>query len=316
MELLKKALSPVWQKRLDVYAMRTGRSGQDQMADETIRSVSVYLAALLTETNLTEMPTEREVYAAIVEFITSHKKRNGKPLNRSSMVSIAMKLGGFFTSARLLSQKDKEQIVSDYHYKPGSQWSKYDVTDNDIQNALLAIWRKKGTHAYTRARNAAIVTVLATVGIRVGSIVELRMDDLVIGDDGWTLMVRRKKNASREAIEKPVPYAKMFGSLQAEWALKAFMDERAKIESDYLFCAGDGRQLSTEYLRGEFGRIAQIINVEHLNPHAFRHHAITRVAHKHGALHAQILADHSRITTTQLYINNKSDALDMSSVVL
>ena len=302
-----------WNALLTVYAQKTGRSGREALSNHTIRLLSTYLKAFLTESGLTGKPGDTvgdELCRKLMAWLSA------RDMKRSSRQTVMANLSEFFSASLLLEEKHKKILADHFSWRSEDSWSKYNLSDGDVQTAILHVLRMKGSHAYSRVRDAAILCVLGTIGVRVSSLVELRMDQLEVTEMGWKLSVIRKKGRDKDASIKPVPRAKTFGAIEIGWVLDGFMDERNKIKSDYLFSTESGRMLSIRDLQKKLASVASATGIDRLNPHAFRHHAITRIAAKAGILQAQIVADHSRIQTTQLYINKKSPTFDIENAVL
>jgi len=303
-----------WNALLAVYAQKTGRSGREALSPHTTRSVSTYLRAFLTECGLTNSkPGDSigdDLCRALMNWLSA------RDMKRSSRHTVITILCEFFSASMLLEDRHKKILTAHFSYRNEDSWSKYNLTGGDIQVAILHVLRLKGSHPYTRIRDAAILCTLGTIGIRVSSIVELRMGQIEVTEVGWKLSVTRKKGTDKNASVKPVPRAKMFGAVEIGWILDAFMEQRQTIQSDYLFPTESGQMLAVRDLQRKLAATAQATGIDRLNPHALRHHAITRIAAKAGILQAQIVADHSRIQTTQLYINKESPEFDISNAVL
>lgn len=313
-------LAPYWKQLLDVYAEKTGRSGRDALSADTMRLLSRYLRLFLAETALSaESPTPNpdELTRSVMTWLASRaSSRSGAPMKRSSRQTVATLLGDFLHSSLLISEQHKKLLVNHFRNRQESAWSRYSLSEADIETAILHVLRMKRSHIYTRSRDAAMICVLGTIGPRISSVIELRMEHLQVCEDGWTLSLLRKKGRDKGFTAKPVPYAKMFGNVQAGWILKGFLQERENVKSDYLFATETGTMMSVRDFQKKLARAARDTGIEHLNPHAFRHHAITRIAARSGILQAQIVADHADVQTTQRYINKKSDVFDITNAVL
>jgi integrase/recombinase XerD len=152
---------------------------------------------------------------------------------------------------------------------------------------------------------------MATIGLRVGEIVNLRMADLSRNRD--RLRIIDGKGGDRYI---PIPDA-------LRLQLEAWLTERARIapKSPWVFCqvrstvwrdpaAEEGAKLagspiSTAYLRELCGRLGREAKIERAtNPHVFRHTAATGLLDAGYTLaEVQTILGHANIATTSVYLH-------------
>ncbi|HRW06879.1 MAG TPA: tyrosine-type recombinase/integrase [Caldilineaceae bacterium] len=148
----------------------------------------------------------------------------------------------------------------------------------------------------SNVRDYAIVTILATSGVRAGEMVSMTMENLklstgevlVYGKRGW-----RKVYLGKESTE----------------AIKVYIEERPDTDEDALWLNVYGKPLTTDGIRQLIDRLAERANVEgRHNLHAFRHRFAQAWLDK--GMNAQILSKalgHADVTVTLLIYGNQDD---------
>ncbi len=154
----------------------------------------------------------------------------------------------------LVKQRVVEYNVFDHlTYTPDKQMVEMKAVCPEDLRALREAAKESGV------RNYALVTVLATSGVRAGELVSMKLkhltlatgEVLVYGKRGW-----RKVYLGKESTE----------------AIKAYLEERPEIGEDALWLNVYGKPLTTDGIRQLIDRLAERANVEgRHNLHAFRH---------------------------------------------
>jgi integrase/recombinase XerD len=148
---------------------------------------------------------------------------------------------------------------------------------------------------------AGLIRLLLTEGLRVGSAINARIEDL--GEDGGhqILTVRLKGGKTRK---KPLP-------VPVIQALDAMLAERGYPQEGWLFVTPKGRQLYELWVWRLVRRLAAT------SPHGLRATAITELLRSGAPLHeAQDFADHADPRTTQIYNKNRHNLDKHGSYVL
>ncbi|MFI5259627.1 MAG: tyrosine-type recombinase/integrase [Candidatus Limnocylindrales bacterium] len=176
---------------------------------------------------------------------------------------------------------------------------------------LRAVINRTNPRVPTGLRNRTILLVMATIGLRVGEIVSLKMADLSRKRD--RLRIIDGKGGDRYI---PIPDA-------LRLQLEAWLAERARIapKSPWVFCqvrsttwrdpAAEtgaklaGSAISTAYLRELCARLGREAGVERAtNPHVFRHTAATGLLDAGYTLaEVQTILGHANIATTSVYLH-------------
>jgi integrase/recombinase XerD len=163
----------------------------------------------------------------------------------------------------------------------------------------------------TGLRNRTLLLMMATIGLRVGEIVGLKMASLSKSHD--RLRIIDGKGGDRYI---PVPDALRL-QLEAWLAVRAtiaptspwvFPQVRTTVWRDSATSSGAklaGSQLSTAYLRELCARLGREAGVERAtNPHVFRHTAATGLLDAGYTLaEVQTILGHANIATTSVYLH-------------
>jgi len=134
--------------------------------------------------------------------------------------------------------------------------------------------------------------------LRVGEVVRLHLTDVEInGRSGWVTVKGGKGNKTRR-----VPL-----NSEVRQALKAWLDERPKVEEPVLFLSRSGKPLAERDVQRMVAEYARRAGVE-ASPHTLRHTFATRAMEKgvDVATLAAILG-HSRLETTGRYLHPSAE---------
>lgn len=157
-------------------------------------------------------------------------------------------------------------------------------------NRLLREIEREGN-----ARDAALVRVMLSCGLRVSEACRLKVGDVDIGERHGTLIVRHGKGGKWREV--PIP-------AQARRALMAWLVERArKHGGEWLFPgADDSRPLTTSAAWRVVKKYAWKARIPDLRPHALRHTCATNML-QGGAQLTEVAAmlGHARLDTTARY---------------
>jgi integrase len=237
-----------------------------------------------------------------------------RELAPSTKATLASGIGKFLYYNNYISKEDYDILLKNFR-QPHKQWSNKFLTKEQIEN-LITLAGEDAHMKLVRLRNPAIITVFATLGVRVSQLIGLNGDDIEYHGDIMTLKIQKKKDVQKDLIPmldiKELPLDMNIGKFNVGDTITRY----EKYRKTYL-----GRKAqSTQWLIGRKGIPLTVLSVQvlirHLGKmlgldittHSFRHYVATNVANKVGIHQAAILLGHARIETTMKYVNPASSS--------
>jgi site-specific recombinase XerD len=162
-------------------------------------------------------------------------------------------------------------------------------------------------------RNYAILRVLADTGIRVGSLVKLRLSDLTWseGKRKAALTILYGKGGRSNNIALPT---------KTRVALEEYLELRPNVEDDHLFLTSRRGGMTTENVRQLVNKYARRagIDPQEVSPHMFRHTLAKALLAQGSPLpEVQAILGHAQISSTAIYTQpseeEKANALEKVS---
>lgn len=164
------------------------------------------------------------------------------------------------------------------------------VTPEQIE-ALRDACYDDSFQSFSQSRNDALVAMLADTGLRVGEVVQLRVENISDGHDRLMLRPDIQKSYNRN---QPQLVRMELGKLVTDLprTLKSYLDTRWK-DSPYLFPSRKAENMSSQSVRNLTKKAAQVAEVrpyrpdgsradpDAMHPHAFRHSIAYRML-EHG----------------------------------
>ncbi len=148
-------------------------------------------------------------------------------------------------------------------------------------------------------RDEAIISILLYTGLRVGELVSLNVDDVILSERKGVIQVRSEVAKGGKERAVPVPQ-------KAREALKAYLLERLSENNGALFIGRQG-PLSVEGVAAVVAKYAAWSRLEGVTPHVLRHtFAYSYLENNNNDLVA--LADilgHSDLNTTSIYTRRR-----------
>jgi integrase/recombinase XerD len=168
--------------------------------------------------------------------------------------------------------------------KPGESLPR-DVSDPEVERLFAQI---------TRPRDRAMFRLMLDVGLRVGEVAALRMDDLIITNDGsGRLRVRGKGDKERFVWLLPETLSVM----------QAWLEQRPAVADEALFITRRKKGFSVRGIEERLAHYCRQAGIK-VSPHQLRHTFGRRMAEAEMPVTSlAALMGHAKVTTTQVYIN-------------
>lgn len=144
------------------------------------------------------------------------------------------------------------------------------------------------------ARNKAMFETLYCTGMRVSEIINIKLSDVKLENRN----IRVFGKGSKERIV--ILNESAFESLN-EYIYKFRVHLQTEL-SDYLFLNKNGKKLTRQGFNFILKKHAQIVGIDNISPHIFRHSIATHMLNNGGDLRMiQMLLGHANISTTEVY---------------
>jgi site-specific recombinase XerD len=147
------------------------------------------------------------------------------------------------------------------------------------------------------ARNYAILRVLIDTGIRVGSLVALRLSDLTWTEKRQKASLRVLYGKGKRSNVIPLPHA-------TTTALEEYLAVRPQGDDDHLFLSTRGTGLNTDTIEHLLDKYAKKAGIDprEVSPHMLRHSlARTLLAGGSPLTEVQAILGHAHIASTAIY---------------
>jgi len=158
---------------------------------------------------------------------------------------------------------------------------------------LVRLLRQPDQSTFTGLRDYTILLLLLDTGIRIGELLNLRVDDLHMQEMELTVKGKGSK-------ERRVPFQKTCAK-----ALRAYLTARGDLPTPALFVSIDNQPLRIRSLQDrihDYGLMAKITGVR-VSPHTFRH-TMAKMYIRNGGdpFSLQLILGHSCLDMVQMYV--------------
>ncbi|BBN98041.1 tyrosine-type recombinase/integrase [Sporolactobacillus terrae] len=183
------------------------------------------------------------------------------------------------------------------------------VKTEDVRAALSYLRRiKRREDTFTARRNYAIIVFFVGTGLRIGEVERLNWADINFEESLIMLNLTKSRKA------QSVPLSEELARELLDWRL--YLEKKFEKLPAPLFVTREGIRLTRTGMQNFFKRLKKNAGITGtFSPHALRAYFIKSLLQKGGNLReVQLLARHSKITVTQLYIgyfqSELKDAID------
>lgn len=161
---------------------------------------------------------------------------------------------------------------------------------------------------YKSIRNYTIALLMLDAGLRVGEVVKLRQNDLIIaGEPVASILIREAISKNKQARTIPVSQrlrGMIFGMHKLWWSEDGISHGRMAFHNAHRITPLSVRQV--QIIIKEAGRSAIGRNI---HPHILRHTFATRLMRQTNIRVVQQLLGHKSISSTQIYTHPNSEDL-------
>jgi integrase/recombinase XerC len=163
------------------------------------------------------------------------------------------------------------------------------AVDKEVEDAVRRYPRLRLMYL----RDAAIVKLILFAGLRVGEIIQLRMNDVILDERKGSVVVREGKGTKRREI--PL-------NAKARKALLDYLQVRPNINSEYLFLGQRNQAIKSKTVQRSVARFAGPIGLREVTPHVLRHtFAKSLIDSGVNIEKVATLLGHININTTRIY---------------
>lgn len=152
-------------------------------------------------------------------------------------------------------------------------------------------------------RDAAIVRLILFAGLRVGEIVQLRLNDMTLDERKGSLVVREGKGTKRREI--PL-------NSRVQKVMVEYLQVRPDIESNNLFLGQRGEGIQSKTVQRAVQRFSGESGLENVTPHVLRH-SFAKASIDSGVTLEKVatLLGHSNLNTTRTRESSLIEGIDV-----
>lgn len=236
---------------------------------------------------------------SLFEFLSTNTNRNTGERYINKNILENTKVSVTNVSVRVKAEKLKKSIIQLNEMDRFQHFILHGYGEEERTGMQMAYWKTN------RYRDAAIISLLLTSGIRVGELSSLRLRDLMLEDR--KIVVERKRNK-----EDVVPFSnKTLGLINEYLAIRETVYHADTNNSSPLFVTkyrGKANAISKNTVQKMITKYATAYGKPGLTAHVLRHSFGTNVFKKTKNIRGvQEILGHSNISTTQIYTHMLND---------
>ena len=264
---------------------------QKKYSDYTIKSYEIDLLELYDfRTDLINIDNK-----LVREYLDYLYSKNLKRNSISRKISSIRSFYNYLVNEGIISTnyfKDAGRIKKD------GSLPKY-IKDNDLEKLFNCLDKTKPLEQ----RNLLILEMLYATGIRVGELVNIKINDINTFDKSIKILGKGRK-------ERIVFYGSFCEDI-LDLYLSDGRRELLKDSNEYLFLNKNGTKLSSRYIGKMIDKLIRICEVEyHISPHTLRHTFATDMLNAGADLMSvKELLGHSSIDTTSIYTHISNEQI-------
>jgi len=194
--------------------------------------------------------------------------------------------------------------------------------------ARAGLHRRRGGYVHSRfseeskrewrrfnAQDAALFTIAACTGLRLGELLALRWRDVDLR--GGVLTVSRSISAATETSTKSRRQRTLPLADQATTEFESLRErEHFKSRDDFVFCGPEGNRLDGSAVRARFIRVQKKAQVRVRRFHDLRHTFGTLAIRRFDLVAVKEMMGHASLTTTERYLHSKPRPADAAKLTL
>lgn len=220
----------------------------------------------------------------------------------STKVSIANGVGKFLYVYGYIT-KDDFDVIKELFRAEVQRWSTKAISEDVVLKILYGL-SARGNN-FTRSRNAAVAAILASVGMRISQLLDMRADQYQVGDYLTFTFPRKKARKVTQEIEyerRNLSIDKRIGDEYLVDYINSYLEERQHIDSNLFIINRNGQRITEKYFQKTFVELSERLKLPKVTPHSFRHYLGTKLANEKGLLVAHKALGHTDLNMTKRYL--------------
>lgn len=238
-----------------------------------------------------------------VNIVTFSKFINGVSSEASTKSTIAHSILPYLVTSGVIT-KDAAITFGALFPQPIKDWSSANITVDDI-NGLLHYIKRRFRGDFLQKRNRAIVSMLATFGMRASQLSDLKLSDYSKDGEHIKLNLLKQKHNKHTGGLHHVVYFKrnhLIGGISIESSMDDYLSVHK--DSEWLFTNNSGVKMTYNTVGKMFKTLSS--EVDGITAHKLRHYVGSYLTESYGIAYANAMLGHSNFEVTRKYINKEN----------